>query len=291
MISELKYLRFRHIFKNFLILAPILGSQGLESEFNYFLFINGLISFSLLTLSCYLINDYTDKKTDKKNVLKKNKYLALSKKKVFSILSLLILLFIIHGLYFSILNNIFLFCYFLNFILYNFYLKKLKIIDLLMLNNFYMIRILYGAKLFVIDITFGFLIFFYFLFLGLSTAKRLIQVSSNKLKKNNVISPYYIGDKIILKKNILFSFFTTLIILVLFILNIRNIISLEDKIFLPSFLNFTETLILFSFYAIWIMRCYYLISKNRIKIDIYKYFIEDKFSYLLLLIFLLIFFS
>ena len=160
-----------------------------------------------------------------------------------------------------------------------------------MLNNFYMIRILYGAKLFVIDITFGFLIFFYFLFLGLSTAKRLIQVSSNKLKKNNVISPYYIGDKIILKKNILFSFFTTLIILVLFILNIRNIISLEDKIFLPSFLNFTETLILFSFYAIWIMRCYYLISKNRIKIDIYKYYIEDKFSYLLLLIFLLIFFS
>ena len=291
MISELKYLRFSHIFKNFLILAPILGSQGLESEFNYFLFINGLISFSLLTLSCYLINDYTDKKTDKKNVLKKKKYLALSKKKVFSILGLLIFLFIIHGLYFSILNNIFLFFYFLNFVLYNFYLKKIKIIDLLMLNNFYMIRILYGAKLFVIDITIGFLIFFYFLFLGLSTAKRLIQVSSNKLKKNNVISPYYIGDKIILKKNILFSFFTTLIILVLFILNIRNIISLEDKIFLPSFLNFTETLILFSFYAIWIMRCYYLISKNRIKIDIYKYYIEDKFSYLLSLIFLLIFFS
>ena len=129
MISELKYLRFSHIFKNFLILAPILGSQGLESGFNYFLFINGLISFSLLTLSCYLINDYTDKKTDKKNVLKKKKYLALSKKKVFSILGLLIFLFIIHGLYFSILNNIFLFCYFLNFILYNFYLKKLKIID------------------------------------------------------------------------------------------------------------------------------------------------------------------
>ena len=144
MISELKYLRFSHIFKNFLILAPILGSQGLESEFNYFLFINGFISFSLLTLSCYLINDYTDKKTDKKNVLKKKKYLALSKKKVFSILSLLIFLFIIHGLYFSILNNIFLFFYFLNFILYKFYLKKIKIIDLLMLNNFYIIRILYG---------------------------------------------------------------------------------------------------------------------------------------------------
>ena len=47
MISELKYLRFSHIFKNFLILAPILGSQGLASEFNYLLFINGLISFSL----------------------------------------------------------------------------------------------------------------------------------------------------------------------------------------------------------------------------------------------------
>ena len=61
-----------------------------------------------------------------------------------------------------------------------------------MLNNFYIIRILYGAKLFVIDITFGFIIFFYFLFLGLSTAKRSIQVSSNKLKMNNLISPYYV---------------------------------------------------------------------------------------------------
>ena len=75
-----------------------------------------------------------------------------------------------------------------------------------MLNNFYIIRILYGAKLFVIDITFGFIIFFYFLFLGLSTAKRSIQVSSNKLKMNNLISPYYVGDLKILKKYFIFFF-------------------------------------------------------------------------------------
>ena len=291
MINELKHLRLSHTFKNFLILAPILGSQGLASEFNYLLFFNGLISFSFLTLSCYLINDYTDKKTYKKNILKKKKSLALGKRKVFSILGFLILLFVIHGFYFSILNNIFLFCYFLNFLLYNFYLKKFKIIDLLMLNNFYIIRILYGAKLFVIDITFGFIIFFYFLFLGLSTAKRSIQVSSNKLKINNLISPYYVGDLKILKKSILFSFLITLIILALFILNIQNIITLEDTIFLPSFLNFTEILILFSCYTIWVIRCYYLININKIKIDIYKYFIEDKFSYFLIFIFLLIFIS
>ena len=38
MINELKHLRLSHTFKNFLILAPILGSQGLASEFNYLLF-------------------------------------------------------------------------------------------------------------------------------------------------------------------------------------------------------------------------------------------------------------
>ena len=93
------------------------------------------------------------------------------------------------------------------------------------------------------------------------------------------------------KKSILFSFLITLIILALFILNIQNIITLEDTIFLPSFLNFTEILILFSCYTIWVIRCYYLININKIKIDIYKYFIEDKFSYFLIFIFLLIFIS
>ena len=113
----------------------------------------------------------------------------------------------------------------------------------------------------------------------------------NKLKKNNLISPYNINDLSILKKNTLFSFFITLTVLVLFILNTQNIISLKDTIFLPSFLNFMETLILFGFYSFWVTRCYYLINKNMIKIDIYKYFLEDKISYFLFIIFLLIFIS
>ena len=113
MFSEFQHLRLSHILKNFLILAPILGSQGLASELNYLLFLNGFISFSFLTLGCYLINDFTDRKIDKKNVLKKNKSFNLDKKKLNLLLVFLAFLFLIHGFYFSILNNIFLLFYFL----------------------------------------------------------------------------------------------------------------------------------------------------------------------------------
>tara|TARA_B100000963_G_C22619843_1_gene669306 strand:+ start:273 stop:1148 length:876 start_codon:yes stop_codon:yes gene_type:complete len=291
MIKNIKVLRFNHILKNLLILAPILGAQGFAVEFDYILFINGFVSFSLLTLICYLVNDYTDKKIDKKNILKKGLSSPITRRDFFSILIVLLTIFLLQSYFTKILINYFLFIYFFNFIIYNFYLKRTKYFDLLILNNFYIIRILFGAELFKIDITLGFLAFFYFLFLGLSISKRVIQVTSNKLKIGNIISPYNLKDQILLKNLVFLSFVITFVILIIFILNINEIINLKENFFLPSFLNPSEVAVLFSFYTIWIIRCFILIKQNSIEIDIFKYFLKDKFSYVLLAIYAVVFIS
>ena len=65
-----KFIRISHLFKNLLIFFPIIVSS------EYYLFQNltkvfsGLFIFFLVTNLCYLINDYSDRHTDKFNKLK-----------------------------------------------------------------------------------------------------------------------------------------------------------------------------------------------------------------------------
>ena len=138
MFSYLKFLRFNHLFKNLLILTPVLTYGDFDFKSNITLFIQAFITLSCVNLFCYLINDFTDQEIDRSNKLKKKINIS---KKEFLILGLaLTFLIIFFTFYYKLFYNIFLYIYLINFFIYNFFAKKIKFLDVLILNNFYIIK-------------------------------------------------------------------------------------------------------------------------------------------------------
>lgn len=289
MFSYLKILRFNHLFKNLLILTPVLTYGGFDFKSNIVLFMQAFITLSCVNLFCYLINDFTDQEIDRSNKLKKKINIS---KKEFLILGLaLSILIIFFTFYYKLFYNIFLYIYLINFFIYNFFAKKIKFLDVLILNNFYIIRILYGAKIFNIDLTLGFILFFTSLFMGLSFSKRVTQIQINKLKKENKILKYSLDDLRNLFKFILLFFSISIITLFLYLINNYNPFITSLNFFKISNHPIDFLIILFIVFSIWIMRSILLLKKSLIEVDFYKFFIKDKYSYfslLILIIYLLI---
>ena len=164
-----KIIKFTNFPKNLLILSPFIIGGVEPSLANFVIILQCLLIFFFLTSFCYLINDYKNKEIDKKNILKKN--INIEKKTFISYLSFLSILFILALLIFNQINNYFIYIYLINFLLYNYIFKKIIILDILLLINFYLIRIFYGSQIFDLDISIGFFIFSYSFFLFFSLLK------------------------------------------------------------------------------------------------------------------------
>ena len=289
MFKYFKILRFDHLFKNLLILIPIFFVAEFEYENNIILFFKAFITLSCINLLCYLINDFTDQDIDKINKLKKNIIIS-NKEFLILVLSLTSLIFFL-VLYFNFYNNFFIFLYLINFFLYNFFTKKIKFLDLFFLIYFYIIRILLGGDIFNIDLTFGFLIFFISLFIGLSLSKRVTQIQINELKQGNEILKYSLDDLKNLFKYVIIFFSISVITLFYYVINNYNSNIINLNLF--DFSNYPNDflIILLIIFSIWIARTINLLKKNLIKIDFYNFFIKDKYSYfslIILIIYLLV---
>jgi len=280
-----KILRFNNLFKNLLIIAPLIAYGSFDIKKDIILFLEGFVALSLINLLCYLINDYTDQKIDKNNKLKKK--IKINKNELFILCILLIGLIILSLLYLKLYENIYVYLYLINFFLYNFITKKIIILDLIFLNNFYIIRILYGATLFKLDISIGFLTFFISLFMALSLAKRVPQIQINQLKKNNSILKYSVEDINKFISFIFLFFSTSILIFFLYLLNSCFVNFNNYNLFQISNYSMETLIVLFSLFVIWVIRTIILLVKNKIKIDIYKFYLQDKFSYFILTIFLI----
>ena len=197
-----EFIKLNNIFKNLLILIPFLVAGGNINPESLLIFGEGFTIFFFLTTCCYIINNFTDRKIDRINILKKKKYYP-EEKEIFKIFLFFFTLFLLSVFYFKSFHNYFLYLYILNFVLYNFYFKQIFLIDILFLTNFYLIRLLYGVQIFDLDFSSGFFIFFVTIFLCLSLGKRIIQINVNKLAKENRIIPYSIKDKLYLKRSFL----------------------------------------------------------------------------------------
>jgi len=289
MFKYFKILRFNQLFKNLLILTPVFAYGGFEFENNIILFLKAFITLSCINLLCYVINDFTDQDIDKINKLKK-KIIISNKEFLILVLSLTSLVFFL-VLYFNFYDNFFIFLYFINFFIYNFFTKKIKFLDVFFLNNFYIIRILYGSDIFNIDLTFGFLVFFISLFMGLSLSKRVTQIQINELKQGNKILKYSLDDLKNLFKYVVIFFSISVITLSFYIINNYNSVIANLNLFKITNYPKDFLIILLIIFSIWIARTINLLKKNLIKVDFYNFFIKDKYTYfslIILIIYLLV---
>ena len=189
MLKLLNFLRPHHWIKNFLIFVPIIASHQLDiiTVKNSFL---AFISFSLIASCGYIFNDLLDVNTDKLNPYKKKRLFAIGGISVKqSLIVILILLSISILISFKINFQFFLilFFYFIFSILYSYLLKKIIVLDILVLSSFYNLRIFAGSLATEITISLWLFSFATFFFFSLAAVKRLTELTYIiKNKKNKI---------------------------------------------------------------------------------------------------------
>ena len=276
--------------KNLLIFVPAIISV---KEIDFFLLKNifiGFIIFCLISFVIYLTNDYSDKEIDKLNILKKKK---INKNQTFLfifVINLVLITFLI-VLKDTIFFSKYLIIYMINFYIYNFFFKKIKFLDLICLNIFYLTRLSYGSDLILVEISLWFFLFFASLFLILSIFKRKIQISVNRLKKKNKIISYDEKDSKFLRNISILSIIFSLVIFLLF--GLKSFFPITDFLSKNETLNIEihYFLVVYLIYAYNISRLFKLTFKNKINIDIFYFVIKDRiiiFSTFMTLIILLI---
>ena len=265
--------------KNLIIFVPLISSQKYDI-ISFILCLKALIIFSLISSCGYIINDLFDEKYDKIHPTKKNRPLAsgLLDKKTCIILS--IILFCISVL-FGINENYqftsILLIYILISFSYSFVLKKIIIIDLIIISLLFLFRILAGTAILNVEISTYLLFFSQLFFLSLAGIKRLAETKIFVNFKNNKLpGRSYIKENDKLIGFISFIAFTlSLLVLIIYISS-----SNAKDIYSRSFILYLMCPIL----TTWFLRMYYKAKNSKIIGDPIIFAVKDKLSLFILIV-------
>ena len=272
-MKEYFYLfKIHHWIKNLIIFLPVLVGHSFLT-INFLDYIIYFLIISFLSSIIYFLNNLNDFEEDIKNK-KLNYSLNLDIKNTYYFLSIISFLVLIVFSYF-IDQKIFIVClfYFLLSISYNFYLKKKKYIDILILSLFHVLRIIYGSLAFKISLSVYFILFCSAIFLMIGSNKRLVEI--DKAYTNR---PYDEKDRRKIQlMQLFFGFFAVLIFL------LYTIDSTKNQFFIYKELLFVNLLII-----ILIIVNFLFIQKNKNQ-DIVVFIYQNKVNFILVSIFFIIF--
>lgn len=150
----MRLIRVKHYIKNLLIFLPLIFSGQLLNIDKLMVSIYGFISFSFVTSTIYILNDYKDIEKDRKHPKKKMRPLAsktVSKKEAV-IIALLLIIAIVSINVFKLIketdNYYFIYIELIYLILnvgYSFGLKKIPILDVVILVSGFILRVIFGG--------------------------------------------------------------------------------------------------------------------------------------------------
>lgn len=194
MLSKLYYffisMRPKQWIKNLIIFIPLFFSKeflNLTSVFSVFIV---FIVFSLFCWATYIINDYMDLDKDKNHPKKKNRPMASWKINpkyavIFAII-LLVLLLVCSYFIWNIRLLCLLLAYFLNTMLYSFFVKKIEILDVFSIAIWFMIRGIIWAILINVEISIWLLVMLFLGALWFWFVKRYQEVKLGEKTRDNI---------------------------------------------------------------------------------------------------------
>ena len=259
--------------KNFFIFLPAFFTSNLFSAEISFNLLIAFISFSLISSSVYVINDWFDRHDDRKHPTKCNRPIASGSVKGFEALILFGILFLSSVLVASYLSTniiyLILFYFFLN-LSYSLKLKHIAILDVAIISFGFVIRLYVGSQTADVSLSHWIIVMTFLLALFLSFAKRrddvLIFNKTNK-KMRESISAYNLKFL-----DIVIAMTSSVVIIVYLLWSIS--IEVQSK------LNF-EGLYLSSFFVILgILRYLQLIFVYEMSGNPRKIFLKDLFTLL-----------
>jgi len=177
--SLIEALRLHQWLKNVLVFVPIALSHQVTNFTLALTVTAGFIAFCLCASSVYLINDLLDLDNDRRHKTKRYRPLANGRLSLATGMLAIPILILIAS--FLALQTTAEFClvlavYFIITLLYNFRLKAVVFVDVIILAGLYTLRIVSGAALIHVFPTFWLLAFSMFLFLSLAMVKRVTEL-------------------------------------------------------------------------------------------------------------------
>lgn len=183
-------LRVKDWSKNILIFLPLIFSGNLNSQFFYFDLFSIFILFCLSSSFIYIINDLIDIKDDKKHPIKiLKKPLASGHVSLITSYFTLLVLFIFISILILNYQSIFLHItiyIFLNFI-YSIFLKKIPILDVLLISFGYIIRLDSGSEIILVDTSIFLASSIYFLACFIIFIKRYTEYKNNHNIRSSLV--------------------------------------------------------------------------------------------------------
>ncbi len=175
-------LRVHQWFKNVLLLVPVLTADQWRNPEALLSVLLGMLSFSLTASGIYVVNDLMDLEADRLHHRRKRRPFASGALGVFSGVALAPILFAA-GLFVSFLlppdfTGILL-VYVGVSICYNFFLKRVMLLDVLVLAFLYSVRFFAGGAATGIHVSKWLLAFSLFFFFGLAMLKRFIELRNS----------------------------------------------------------------------------------------------------------------
>ncbi|WP_298607473.1 UbiA family prenyltransferase [uncultured Thiothrix sp.] len=282
--SWLKELRIHQWVKNILIFIPLITSHQLT---NINLILNGIIAFFLFSIcasSVYILNDLLDLNEDRQHINKKNRPFASGDLNIkYGLFLFPFFLFLSFYFSYRLLPEKFflsMVLYYIITFLYSFYLKKVVLIDVIVLASLYTIRIIAGAFAFQLNLTFWLLAFSMFIFLSLALIKRYTELKDSKNSgKTNAGRGYCVDDLELISSLGSAAGYISVLVLALYIDDINTV-----KLYTyPQLIWLACPLLLF-----WISRVWLLAHRGQMHEDPIVFTIKDKPSILIGLLFILV---
>ena len=271
MQKYIQLIRLNNYSKNFLLFVPWVFEHKLNVLILTQLIFIFLI-FSFVTSVNYIINDIKDLNEDKNHFVKKNRPLANNQINIFQaygsilfLLALIILLFLFYDYDKLKLIN-YLLIYLSISLLYTLFLKKIIFLDILILSFFYIFRIVAGALIVDIEISFWLSLFSFFIFIYLASNKKRLDYFQCIDKSK---SKYSIQHLSLLKILSISSLVFSCIVMILYSFSDAN--QLNNN---PHFYSFFVLIILFIH-----IRLDRMISLNN-KEEFINIFLKDKVLYI-----------
>ncbi len=189
-------IRIHQWMKNILLFLPLLTAHKINEAGLIVDTLFGAIAFSFCASSVYILNDLLDLSADRNHSRKRKRPFASGDIQLLHgvlMIPVLLLLSLLIAAFLSEEFLVVLIFYFLVTLAYSFALKRIVLIDVLVLAGLYVIRVIAGSAVSGISLSFWLLAFSMFIFLSLALAKRSAElVSLRRDEKNNTVGRGYI---------------------------------------------------------------------------------------------------
>jgi 4-hydroxybenzoate polyprenyltransferase len=190
LLSVLKSVRLHQWAKNLLIFVPLFCSHALTAG-KLLTALAAFCCFSLSASSAYIVNDLLDIEADRRHPRKRQRPFAAGDLSAFGGIAIAVIFllagmtgaYLLPGRFFN-----WLLIYLIATVVYSLYLKRIALVDVLVLSGLYILRLQAGSAVTQTPISHWLAGFSMFLFLSLSIAKRFAELenlrSSNEVPRN-----------------------------------------------------------------------------------------------------------